>query len=260
MSSLAFSSDHGLTRRVAVRRATTLSLIPPHTAAQAIPATWPVPARPETRDPKLSLLAAGLAILAVHLGIVYYVKMHPSHPATPVVAPPVTVELATPPQVIEPPKPLPQVQKKPVLPPPPLPRAQPVEPPKPQPAPEPAKAVEPTPAPSPVQAPPPPPAPAPVAQEPVTGAVGYAGYLSNPAPEYPQFAIDQGWEGTVLLSVHVLASGKPDKAEIKHSSGHKILDQVALNTVLRSWRFQPAHRGSATIDSWVDVPSQFKLN
>ncbi len=38
---------------------------------------------------------------------------------------------------------------------------------------------------------------------PVTEAKGYAGYLSNPAPEYPEQALERGWEGSVILRVKV---------------------------------------------------------
>jgi protein TonB len=62
-------------------------------------------------------------------------------------------------------------------------------------------ATEPLP-PAPVLAPP---APPPKLEEPVTEASANAAYLKNPPPEYPLFAQRQGWQGTVLLRVHVLA-------------------------------------------------------
>ncbi len=34
--------------------------------------------------------------------------------------------------------------------------------------------------------------------------MGRAGYLNNPAPDYPAPAVRQGWQGTVLLRVRVL--------------------------------------------------------
>lgn len=100
--------------------------------------------------------------------------------------------------------------------------------------------------------------PAVKAEEPVTEATGYAAYLNNPPPDYPAFAQRQGWEGKVLLRVHVLASGKPDKVEIKQSSGRKTLDESALNAV-RNWTFVPSKRGSTAIDGWATVPIEFKL-
>lgn len=95
-------------------------------------------------------------------------------------------------------------------------------------------------------------------EEPVTEATGNAAYLNNPPPEYPAFAQRQGWEGKVLLRVHVLASGKPDKVEIKQSSGRKTLDESAL-TAVRNWTFIPSKRGTTAIDGWATVPIEFKL-
>ena len=93
---------------------------------------------------------------------------------------------------------------------------------------------------------------------PVTEATGNAAYLNNPPPEYPAFAQRQGWEGTVLLRVHVLANGKPDKVEIKQSSNRKTLDESALNAV-KNWTFVPSKRGTTAIDGWATVPIVFKL-
>ncbi|MGV8189928.1 energy transducer TonB, partial [Pseudomonas aeruginosa] len=115
--------------------------------------------------------------------------------------------------------------------------------PKPQPRPKPApKAVEPAP-PAPPQpaAPPAPPAPA-AAPAPLTPPSANAGYLHNPAPEYPALAMRRGWEGTVLLRVHVLASGSPSEIQVQKSSGREALDQAAVKAVKR-WSFVPAKRG-----------------
>ena len=74
----------------------------------------------------------------------------------------------------------------------------------------PAAAAPATPAPAPA-------APAAPARE--TAPIGDAAYLRNPAPDYPAFAQDQGWEGRVVLRVHVLANGSPDSVEVRTSSG-----------------------------------------
>ena len=104
----------------------------------------------------------------------------------------------------------------------------------------------------------PPPAPA-VKEEPVTEASGYAGYLSNPPPEYPAFAQRQGWEGKVILRVHVQANGKASSVDVKQTSGRKTLDDAALE-VVKTWTFAPAKRGNTPIDGWATVPIEFKLS
>ena len=105
-----------------------------------------------------------------------------------------------------------------------------------------------------------PPAPVPSAPEPVvTPPIGNAAYLHNPAPRYPEAAQEEGWEGRVLLRVHVDASGHPASVDVHVSSGHDVLDKAALAAV-RRWTFVPAKRGTTPIDGWVDVPLDFRLN
>ncbi len=98
----------------------------------------------------------------------------------------------------------------------------------------------------------------PKAEEPVTEPRGYAGYLRNPAPDYPPAAQKRGLEGKVVLKVHVLASGQPDNVSVAKSSGHQVLDDAALKAVTQ-WAFAPARRGQTAIDGWVQVPLTFKI-
>lgn len=106
--------------------------------------------------------------------------------------------------------------------------------------------------------------PAPVAAGPaqatetVTEASATAAYLHNPPPVYPEAAQERGWEGTVLLTVLVQPDGKAKTVEVKTSSGRKILDQAALQTVQR-WTFAPARRGETPVEGWVEVPIDFRL-
>lgn len=111
-----------------------------------------------------------------------------------------------------------------------------------------------TPAPTPV---PPAPAPAP-AVEPVTQARFDANYLKNPAPPYPPLSRRMGEEGKVVLRVSVTSQGTADSVEVKTSSGSQRLDDAAQKTV-RNWKFVPAQRGDAAVQSWVLVPIIFKL-
>jgi protein TonB len=63
----------------------------------------------------------------------------------------------------------------------------------------------------------------------------------------------------VLLRVRVLASGAVDTIEIKQSSGRRLLDDEAVQTVKR-WSFAPARRGDTPIDGWATVPIEFVLD
>lgn len=194
-------------------------------------------------------------------------------PVVPPVVPPIAIEVVAPakpaPIVVPPlaqplkppPKPAPQRAARPAPPKPRAPVAQAVQ------AAEHAATQPPNtaaakgertpPAPAAVPAPTPmPPAPSEPA---VTPPVGNAAYLHNPAPRYPEAAQEEGWEGRVVLRVHVDASGHPASVDIRQSSGHDVLDKAALAAV-RRWTFVPAKRGSIAIDGWVEVPLDFRLN
>lgn len=136
---------------------------------------------------------------------------------------------------------------------------------KPDPKPQPLLAInEPAAAPSPIAAPAPTPQPAePVAAQPtppaaVTPPQFNADYLNNPAPSYPSLSRRLGEEGRVMLRVFVDERGLPARIEMRSSSGHDRLDQVALETV-KQWKFVPARRGDQAVSAWVLVPISFSL-
>jgi protein TonB len=207
----------------------------------------------------------GAFALVLHGAVIYWVNQSPT-PALPVVPPeipPMTIEFsqpAPPVPVVEPPPPVPEPIPQPVVePPPPVEDELAVKPPPPKPVPKPKPVIKQAPKPvvkpvaKPVEQPPAPPAPAPI-----TPASASAGYLKNPAPEYPSLAMRRNWEGTVLLRVHVLASGKPGEIQLQKSSGHEQLDDAAQAAVKR-WSFVPAKQGNDPIDGWVSVPIDFKI-
>lgn len=181
---------------------------------------------------------------------------------------------------IVPPQPLPVVQVTLLAPPaPPEPRVVPLQSPPPkverQPKPVVEKAIS-TPTPVPVMQPvaehavqqapvavaspaPSPQALAQPASEPVIEPPRYnAAYLSNPPPAYPLAARRRGVEGTVLVRAEISAGGECQRAELKKTSGHEMLDHAALEAV-KKWRFVPAKRGSQAVVAWVEVPITFKL-
>ena len=80
----------------------------------------------------------------------------------------------------------------------------------------------------------------------------------NPSPGYPRLARLRGWEGLVLLRVFVKGDGLVKRVEVEESSGHRILDMEALNTVSR-WQFEPARQGALRLAAEVVVPVRFKL-
>lgn len=80
----------------------------------------------------------------------------------------------------------------------------------------------------------------------------------NPAPLYPRVAKRRGWEGKVILKVFVEKDGIPSHIEIRTSSGFKILDDAAADTVI-DWQFEPAQSRVGNISTWITIPIHFKL-
>ena len=75
---------------------------------------------------------------------------------------------------------------------------------------------------------------------------------------YPTAAIRRHEEGQVIVTVLVDAQGRPKTVKLKQSSGHKLLDDAAVNDV-RSWEFEPARIGGQAVATEVEVPVDFKL-
>ncbi|WP_438391997.1 energy transducer TonB [Caballeronia sp. DA-9] len=220
---------------------------------------------------KRALAALVCAALALHMAALWiWTETRASDVHAPTPLPPINIEITRPPppppppvQEIQRPKPLPQTPRPLRVPPrhvvaAPKPTTTPMPPAPPQPA-APVIAQTPTPAAAPPAPPAAPPAPAALAPvERITEAHGSAGYLHNPAPQYPDAAQERNWQGRVLLKVHVLADGHPDSVIVAQSSGHQILDDAALKAV-NHWLFAPARRGDTPIDGWANVPIDFKL-
>jgi periplasmic protein TonB len=85
-------------------------------------------------------------------------------------------------------------------------------------------------------------------------------YGSNPKPPYPLAARRLGVEGVVMLEVLVRPDGSPADVRIRTSSGSALLDDSAVETVRSRWRFIPARRGNAAVESRVTFPIRFRLD
>ena len=85
------------------------------------------------------------------------------------------------------------------------------------------------------------------------------GVLRSVHPIYPRIAKRSGWEGTVLVRVTVEATGRVSKAVVSRSSGHKVLDDVAIKAI-RRWAFRAARDGNIPIRSVVVIPLKFSLS
>ena len=89
-------------------------------------------------------------------------------------------------------------------------------------------------------------------------SLAYPDYNVNPKPKYPRVARKRGYEGEVKLKVFVLADGRVGEIEVLRPSGHKVLDDEAIETV-KDWIFVPGKQDGQEIPSWVTVPITFQL-
>jgi protein TonB len=74
------------------------------------------------------------------------------------------------------------------------------------------------------------------------GLRGYRVALAREArrfKRYPKQAIDAGWEGTAEIKVAVLAGGVAQDAQIARSSGHRVLDDAALEMLTNALSVTP---------------------
>jgi protein TonB len=107
--------------------------------------------------------------------------------------------------------------------------------------------------------PPPPPTPTPPTPPPApSGVETGAEVLHTPRPVYPRRSIRRGEDGTALVAIEVLADGRTGRIELRESSGHRRLDDAALDAAGRC-RFRPATRDGRPVASTVLVPFEFEL-
>jgi periplasmic protein TonB len=78
-------------------------------------------------------------------------------------------------------------------------------------------------------------------------------------PYYPADVIRKGGEGTVLLSIYILADGRVGEVRLVSSSGHSKLDDSAMREA-KKWRFIPGTSDGQPMAMWKQVPVTFRLN
>ncbi len=83
--------------------------------------------------------------------------------------------------------------------------------------------------------------------------------VSDPKPIlYPRWAIKQGWQGRFVIAIEILTDGSVERFKVIESSGHRMLDNVATETV-RSWKFHPAVKDGQLIATCIEIPVTFEL-
>ena len=84
------------------------------------------------------------------------------------------------------------------------------------------------------------------------------GTIENPHPEYPLLARKKGWQGRLLLAVHIDKNGNVLNIHVKETSGFEVLDRVSVKTI-KDWKFLPARYGDNNVEDNITIPVSFKL-
>lgn len=78
-------------------------------------------------------------------------------------------------------------------------------------------------------------------------------------PYYPVDVIRSGGEGTVVLSIYILADGRVGEVKLISSSGIPKLDESAIREA-KKWRFVPGTSDGKPMAMWKQLPVTFRLN
>lgn len=78
-------------------------------------------------------------------------------------------------------------------------------------------------------------------------------------PSYPQSERYSGGEGWVIVNVMIDPEGKPYEPTVVDSTGNKVFEKVALETV-EKWRFEPASMNGTPIHAGNTLKLQFQLS
>jgi TonB family protein len=86
----------------------------------------------------------------------------------------------------------------------------------------------------------------------------HADFSKNAPPPYPLEGILRRLEGVVMLRLSVNAKGDVVDLEVISSSGHKVLDEAASQSVIK-WKGIPAKRFNHPVPSEEILPIRFRL-
>lgn len=74
---------------------------------------------------------------------------------------------------------------------------------------------------------------------------------------YPVRLWRQGVEGEVILRIHITEAGAVDSVELSGSSGHAVLDSIAVAGA-GQLKYHPATLGKKTVAVWATLPVRFQ--
>src|SRR5262249_60361068 len=84
-------------------------------------------------------------------------------------------------------------------------------------------------------------------------------FVSQPRPEYPETARQNGWEGTVTLRLELLGDGTVGEVQVARSSGHAVLD-TAAQAAAKTWKHEPAPPDGTPVTRRAGLNLTFQLD
>jgi protein TonB len=82
---------------------------------------------------------------------------------------------------------------------------------------------------------------------------------THSTPPYPPDAKKNEQQGTVVLHIMISAQGDVTNATVSRSSGVPVLDQTAVDWVVRHWKYKPATDNGVAVASASDAQVVFNL-
>jgi TonB family protein len=94
----------------------------------------------------------------------------------------------------------------------------------------------------------------------ISGQIKGRGIIKSVAPDYPEKARRQGWDGIVAVHFTVLADGRvKDNIYFEQTSVHRELNQAAT-AALKQFQFAPLPADQAAVEQWGVITIVFRLN
>ena len=82
---------------------------------------------------------------------------------------------------------------------------------------------------------------------------------SKTDPIYPKSAMNNEWEGTIIVEVVVDSTGKALKVKVLRSSGYSVLDKSFIRTVKQYYTFAPKRVAGKDVKGRIKLSYSFSL-
>ncbi len=77
-------------------------------------------------------------------------------------------------------------------------------------------------------------------------------------PQFPLQARKNHWSGKVVIKAVLDETGKVTRCTVLESSGHKALDDAAIQAIMQ-WKYSPGKKDGKAVKTWVPVPITFRF-